>query len=75
MTTYKHIVQVHPVENGEVNLSKVWEIDGGTKMEMSFLSKEEATNWEFWFNTFGRNSDLIKAVYLGRVNDATGELE
>lgn len=23
MTTYKHIVQVHPVENGEVNLSKV----------------------------------------------------
>ena len=23
MTTYKHIVQVHPVENGEVNFGKV----------------------------------------------------
>jgi hypothetical protein len=79
MTTYRHIVQVHPVENGEVNLSKV-------RKEKEFDSKEEA---DFYINGYNanvaymayiwkrkENSPLCeKAVYLGRVNDITGELE
>lgn len=67
MTTYKHIVYVHPVENGEPNLSKVefekeiehfWQVENyirNTRMELRKLG--------------------LRAVYYGRVNDETGELE
>lgn len=65
MTTYKHIVQVHPVENGEPNLYKV-------KKEFEYDTEDEAKeSVSFWNQTF---SDTL-AVYRGRVNDATGELE
>ena len=66
MTKYFHIVQVHPVENGEPNLYKV-------KAEHEFDTKEQA---DFWINMCNHMaSERAKAVYLGRVNDATGELE
>jgi hypothetical protein len=65
MITHKHIVQVHPVENGEVNLSKVEE-------EVKFVTKEDADYYIQWYDI---NDYEIKAVYLGRVNDTTGELE
>ena len=67
MTTYRHIVQVHPVENGEPNLHKVL-------LEREFENKIRADNWITSFNEF-EQEDAERAVYLGRVNDATGELE
>ena len=67
MTKYVHIVQVHPVEMGEPNLHKV-------KAEHEFDTLEEAQeciqNYNRWAVALGK-----QAVYLGRVNDATGELE
>lgn len=66
MTTYKHIVQVHPVENGEVNLSKV-------EFKLGFSDKESANWYISTLNDYPKTP--TKAVYLGRVNDATGELE
>lgn len=70
MTTYKHIVQVHPVELGEPNLHKV-------KMEREFDTREAARAWTLEFNEAQElvTTDRLEAVYLGRVNDATGELE
>ena len=65
MTTYKHIVQVHPVENGEPNLHEV-------KHEIEFPTKDWAMEYILNFNTPGAP---LEAVYHGRVNDATGELE
>jgi hypothetical protein len=65
MTQFVHIVYVHPVENGEPNLSKV-------KMEQEFDTWEEAVHWVRLFNY--PETD-VQAVYLGRVNDETGELE
>ena len=71
MTTYKHIVQVHPVENGEPNLHKV-------KEEREYETKAAADAWIKIFNdiekTYGPKVEF-QAVYRGRVNDATGELE
>ena len=72
MTRYVHIVQVHPVENGEPNLHKV-------KAEREFGTEQEARAWVSNFNYDGQDDGRwtrdILAVYLGRVNDATGELE
>ena len=70
MATFKHIVYVHPVENGEPNLHKV-------EWEKEFDDFEDA---EFYIEIFKINQTLSKnvelqAVYHGRVNDATGELE
>jgi hypothetical protein len=71
MTKYVHIVQVHPIELGEPNLHKV-------KDEMEFETKTQADAWIKIFNdiekTYGPKVEL-KAVYLGRVNHETGELE
>ena len=68
MTKFVHIVYVHPVELGEPNLHKV-------ELEREFETKEEAERWVELYNDnekiFG-NED--RAVYLGCVNDATGEL-
>ena len=65
MTTYKHIVQVYPVDaNGKVNLSKV-------RLEEEFDSKAYALKYVEGFNDV---AEAFKAVYLGRVNDQTGEL-
>jgi hypothetical protein len=69
MTKYFHIVQVHPVENGEPNLYKV-------KWEREFDTKEAALDYINWCdaNFEPMDDDMIKAVYLGCVNDETGEL-
>ena len=68
MTKYVHIVQVHPVENSEPNLHKV-------NVEKEFDTKEQADWFVGYFN--GMMTEVLpsKAVYYGRVNDATGELE
>lgn len=74
MTKYVHIVYVHPVENGEPNLHKV-------TAEVEFDTKEQALNSVNDYNTeyegvrFGNKHPYRKAVYHGRVNDETGELE
>ena len=70
MTTYKHIVQVHPVELGEPNLHKV-------EWKREFDTREDARAWTLEFNEGQElvTTDRLEAVYLGRVNDATGELE
>ena len=66
MTKYVHIVQVHPVELGEPNLYKV-------KAEYEFPTLDMANDYIIQYNQFTEGN--VKAVYLGRVNDATGELE
>lgn len=70
MTKYVHIVQVHPVELGEPNLHKV-------KAEREFDTREDARAWTLEFNEGQElvTTDRLEAVYLGRVNDATGERE
>lgn len=70
MTRYVHIVQVHPVENGLPNLHKVI-------LEKEFTTRQQADEFILFYNTpAAEDGDLYaKAVYLGRVNDATGELE
>jgi len=68
MTKFVHIVQVHPVENGEPNLYKV-------KAEREFATKEQADAWIADHNSLHDPYEWnYKAVYLGCVNDATGEL-
>ena len=66
MTTYTHIVYVHPVINGEPNLSTVLK-------KFEFFEKSIAMAYIEDFNE--QHAEYSKAVYLGRVNDATGELE
>ena len=66
MTKYFHIVQVHPVELGQPNLSKV-------TLEREFDTKDKAEEWANAYNH--RSAERSKAVYHGRVNDETGELE
>ena len=69
MTKYVHIVQVHPVENGEPNLHKV-------KREEEFEHQWQADKCVEWLNQdYEAHGKELKAVYVGRVNDATGELE
>lgn len=65
MTKYFHIVQVHPVELGEPNVAKV-------KREEEFVTVQEAQEFIADFNS---NHTALQAVYVGRVNDTTGELE
>lgn len=71
MTQYFHIVQVHPVEQGAPNLSKV-------KFEHEFIFKESAIKWMEGFNRVHAGTEdepeELRAVYLGCVNDETGEL-
>lgn len=70
MTKYFHIVQVHPVENGEPNTHKV--VD-----ELEFGTRVEANDWLEFFNhnpVADRHGCKTVAVYTGRVNDETGEL-
>jgi hypothetical protein len=74
MTKYFHIVQVKPVVNGILQTHKV-------KAEREFDTKEQALRWVEYYNTLGDNMRKQgavlpdqKAVYLGCVNDETGEL-
>jgi len=66
MTKYVHIVYVHPVELGEPNLAKVNE-------EKEFDTWKQAMGYVEHFNAHAKGG--VEAVYYGRVNDATGELE
>ena len=69
MTKYVHIVQVHPVENwGKPNLYKV-------EKELEFTQEWEAKAAVDWLNSIEYKDKRFQAVYHGRVNDATGELE
>ena len=71
MTRYQHIVQVHPVEQGEPNLSKV-------VAENEFDTKADADQWIEVYNLNpkqDRHGYPTRAVYCGRVNTETGELE
>jgi hypothetical protein len=67
MTKFVHIVYVHPVENGKINLHKV-------RSEREFDTEQETRDWVANFNYDGRWARDIMAVYRGCVNDATGEL-
>ena len=68
MTKLVHIVQSHPVENGQPNLHKVVE-----EREFNTVIQAEA-----WITCYNHNAKMMKvdeqAVYVGCVNDATGEL-
>lgn len=70
MTKYVHIVRVHPVENGEPNRSNV-------HMQLVFVEKVDAE----WYvevtnaSISAHGNYPYIAVYHGRVNDETGELE
>jgi hypothetical protein len=64
MTKFVHIVQVHPVENGEPNLYKVIQ-------EKEYDTKYGALGAVMDYNLIYKKT---QAVYLGCVNDATGEL-
>jgi hypothetical protein len=64
MSQFVHIVYVHPVENGEPNLSKV-------KFEAEFRNKHIA---ETFIEEHNAEITTLKAVYYGCVNDETGEL-
>jgi hypothetical protein len=68
MTKYFHIVQVHPVENGVIQTHEV-------KEEKEFESHFNALQWiEIRNLRAEQKSEPLKAVYLGCVNDETGEL-
>ena len=68
MSQFVHIAQAHPVENGQPNLAKVVE-------EREF---DTVTQAEAWIDCYNHNAKMMKieqlAVYVGCVNDATGEL-
>ncbi len=67
MPKYVHIVQVHPVENGVINLSKI-------NTEHEFDNMDAVNTFILDCNEY-LNSAKVKAVYFGQVNDLTGELE
>jgi hypothetical protein len=68
MPKFVHIVQVHPVENGEPNLHKVRE-------EKEFESHFNALQWiDIRNGRAEQKGEALKAVYYGCVNDETGEL-
>jgi len=64
MTKFVHIVQVHPVYDGILQTHKV-------KTEFEFATQEAA---EDCVEAWNDSATDTQAVYLGCVNDATGEL-
>jgi GH35 family endo-1,4-beta-xylanase len=68
MTKYKHIVQVHTLIDGESTMKWV--------VSKEFDKQTKAEKYAKQFNAIAESVGIAKkAVYLGRVNDATGELE
>ena len=65
MPKFVHIVQVHPVYDGILQTHKV-------KDEFEFAGKQLALDYVEWLNA--TLNDEFQAVYLGCVNDETGEL-
>ncbi len=64
MPKFFHIVQVHPVYDGILQTHKV-------KRETEFTNDWEAQEF---IEDFNDNHTAMKAVYVGKVNDETGEL-
>jgi hypothetical protein len=64
MTKLVYIVQIHPVYDGILQTHKVVK-------EMEYSEYEFA---EAMVNHYNETATNTKAVYLGCVNDATGEL-
>ena len=60
---YTHVVQVHPMENGEPNLHKV-------EKEFEYNDLESA---EICIQHWNETATHTKAVYTGCVNNASGE--
>jgi hypothetical protein len=67
MTQYFHIVQVHPLENGLPNLHKVIR-------EQEFETKRMADLYIESYNEGAHEGIPRRAVYVGCINDLTGEL-
>lgn len=67
MTKYFHIVQVHPVYEGVVQTHKVIR-------EQEFETKRMADLYIESYNEGTQEGIPRRAVYLGCVNDETGEL-
>jgi hypothetical protein len=67
MAKFFHIVQVHPVENGEPNLHKVIK-------EQEFETKQMADLYIESYDEGAHEGISRKAVYVGCVNHETGEL-
>ena len=71
MTTYKYLVQVHPVELDKPNFAKV-------VSEREFDTEDEAYAFQKQHNEgkfYNRHGDRTFAFYHGRLNDVTGEFE
>ena len=64
MAKYVHIVQIHPVSYGKVNLNQVM-------VEREFKTKKEALVYAQEKNMSILNIHTL-AIYHGRVNVATG---
>ncbi len=67
---FKHIVQVHPIELGRPNTSKV-------RLEREFNTPEEAGAYINKFNKTAlqeAGKEIVRAVYTGKVNVNTGKL-
>ena len=68
MTKFVHIVQVHPIVQGILQTHKV-------KEEFEFDEQWKAETCVEWMNKdYELHNPELRAVYLGCVNDATGEL-
>lgn len=64
MTKYFHIVHLCRIENGKPNLYK-------PRYEEEFNHEDEAQEF---IEDFNKNHNALQAVYVGKVNDETGEL-
>jgi len=64
MTQYFHIVHLCRIENGKPNLYK-------PRYEEEFNHEDEAQKF---VKDFNQNHVDLAAVYVGKVNDETGEL-
>jgi hypothetical protein len=68
MPKFVHIVQVHPIVQGILQTHKV-------KHEAEFQFHDDALAYVKQQNRmFEKAGDALEAVYLGCVNDETGEL-
>lgn len=74
MTKFFHVAQVHPIENGELNIYTV-------VAEREFPTEIGAKRWVEYYNNLGYNMRKQgatlpnqQAVYTGRANGETREL-
>ncbi len=69
MTTFKHIVQVHPIEQGRPSYHKI-------RLEKEFDTAMEAQSYIDRFNETAlkeAGKEIVRAVYNGKVNVVTGK--